>query len=50
MRSGADKLSTLQHPVHDQLLYLLEFNCVEIPVHVATATDVTDNRSDTQQG
>ena len=47
MRSGADKLSTLLHPI--RLLYPLEINCDKIPVHAATTTDVTDNGSYTQQ-
>ena len=47
VKSGADKLSTLQRPV--QLLYPLEINCDKIPVHVATTTDVTDNGSYAQQ-
>ena len=47
VKSGADKLSTLQRPV--QLLYPLEINCDKIPVHVATTTDAADNGSYAQQ-
>ena len=47
VKSGADKLSTLQRPV--QLLYPLEINCDEIPVHVATTTDMAGNGSYAQQ-
>ena len=39
VRSGADKLSTLQHPI--QLLYPLEINSDKITVHVALYTTGT---------
>lgn len=47
MRSGADKLLTLQRPI--QLLYPLKMNCDKNPVRVTTTTDVADDDYNTPQ-
>ena len=48
VRSGADKLSTLQDPI--QIFYPLEMNCDKIPVRIATTTHATNDSSKTLQG